>query len=41
MSSEGEEGGTPSEPMKGDENKYLVLGKADIVFEVPKSFESR
>ena len=27
--------------LKGDENRYLVLGKADVVFEVPKSFESR
>ena len=26
--------------MKGDENRYLVLGKADVVFDVQKSFES-
>ena len=26
--------------MKGDENRYLIFGKADVVFEVPKSFES-
>ena len=33
--------GGPSEPMKGDENRYLVLGIADVIFEVPKSFECR
>ena len=26
VSSEGEGGGTPQKPMKGDENRYLVLG---------------
>ena len=36
VSSEGEEGGTPQTPMKGDENRYLFLGKADIVYDLPK-----
>ena len=30
--------GGPSEPMKGDENRYLVLGKADVICDVPKKF---
>ena len=24
--------GAPQKPMKGDENRYLVLGKADVVY---------
>ena len=36
VSSEGEGGGPPKKPLKGDENRYLVLGKVDVVFEVPK-----
>jgi hypothetical protein len=36
VSSEGEGGGTSQKPMKGDENRYLVLGKADVVFDIPK-----
>jgi hypothetical protein len=29
VSSEGEVGGPPSKPMKGDENRYLAFHKAD------------
>ena len=32
--------GVLSKPMKEDENRYLVLGKGDIVFELPKSFKN-
>ena len=35
--SEGEGGGPPQEPMKGDENRYLILGKADMVYDLPKN----
>ena len=36
VSSEEEGGGSPSKQMKWDENKYLVLSKADVVFDHPK-----
>ena len=36
VSSEGEGGGPPSKPMKGDENRYLVLSKADVVLDPSK-----
>ena len=32
--------GAPQKPMKGDENRYLVLGKAYIVYELPKPVKS-
>ena len=32
----GRAGGSPSKQMKWDENKYLVLNKADVVFDHPK-----
>jgi hypothetical protein len=25
--------------MKGDENRYLVLGKADVVYDLPKNLQ--
>ena len=37
VSSEGEGGGTTQKPMKGDENRYLVSGKADVVYELSKN----
>jgi hypothetical protein len=37
VSSEGEGGGTPKKPMKGDENRYLIWGKADVVYDLPKN----
>ena len=37
VSSEGEEGGTPKKPMKGDENKHLD----DVVYDLPKILKSR
>ena len=36
VSSEGDGGGPPSKPMKGDEYMYLVLTKADVVSDLPK-----
>jgi hypothetical protein len=39
VSSEGEGEETPQKPMKGDENRYLVLGKADIVYDLPKNLQ--
>ena len=36
VSSEGDGGGTPQKLMKGDENRYLFFGKADVVFDSPK-----
>ena len=33
--------GAPSELMKGDENRYLVLSRADIVFEVKNGLSSQ
>ena len=41
VSSEGEGRGTPQKPMKGDENRYLVLGKADVVYKLPKTVKRR
>ena len=32
-------GGTPQKPMKGDENRYLVLGKVDVVYDLPKNLQ--
>ena len=36
VSSEGEGGGAPSKQMKGDENRYLVSGQADVVLKAMK-----
>ena len=41
VSSEREGGGPPSKPMKGDENRYLVLSKADVVLDPSKCYESQ
>ena len=41
VSSEGEEGGGAPNPMEGDKSRYLVLGKADVVYELTKIFKSR
>ena len=41
VSSEGEGGEAPQKPMEGDESRYLVLGKADVVYELTKIFKSR
>ena len=40
VSSEGEEGGPSLKLMKGDENRYLVLSKADVVLD-PLCYESQ
>ena len=40
VSSEGEGGGPPQKPMKGDENRYLILGKADVVYDLPKNLQN-
>ena len=41
VSSEREGGGRgdPSQAMKGDENRYPVLGKTDVVYEPPKALD--
>ena len=41
MSPQMGERGAPSEPMKGDENRYLVLSRANIVFEVRNGYQAK